>query len=193
MLNIKYFICASAGYEANADTGTPSAAVELEQYSLEGERLELPVSTQWTPGVELNRQNELDDIKIIPHPSTDRVEQIFSFNDYCNATSTSVATGADSAESVSGTHIGLLNVTRDRASFPPWHPFRSRLDFEIAEVIQSAQMKEPLIAKTISLIKQAAGDPASASKFTLTGLPEYKKVWDYARDIRCSNVRIFYS
>jgi len=95
LLNIGYLVCASAGYEADADTGTPSAAVDFEQYSLEGERLELPVSTQWTPGVDLNRQNELDDIKIVPHPSTNRVEQIFSFNDYCNVTSTSVAnTGA---------------------------------------------------------------------------------------------------
>ena len=185
----------SAEYEAEADLGAPGAAVDFEQYSFEGERLELPVSTQRTPGVDLNRQNELDDIRIVPHPNTDRLEQIFSFNDYCGVTSESpsVASGADKVESVLGVHTGLLNITWEHASFPPWHPFRSRLDFEIAEVILSAQMKEPLIAKTISLIKQAVGNSSPASEFTFAGLPEYKKVWDHARDIRCSSVRIFSS
>ena len=188
-------ICTSAEYEAEADLGAPGTAVDFEQYSFEGEHLELPVSTQWTPGVNLNRQNELNDIRIVPHLNTDRLEQIFSFNDYCSVTSKSpsIASGADKVESVLGVHTGLLNITWEHASFPPWHPFQSRLDFEIAKVILSVQMKEPLIAKTISLIKQAVGNSAPASEFTFAGLPKYKKVWDYAQDIRCSSVCIFSS
>jgi len=76
--------------------------------------------------------------------------------------------------------------------FPPWHPFRKRLDFEIAKIIQAVHMKEKLVSRTISFIQQAVGDtPArrSSSDFTFSGLPDFQNVWDHAREIRTSKVR----
>ena len=71
--------------------------------------------------------------------------------------------------------------------YPCWHPFRTCLDFEIAELMHAAQMKERLGANLLSLFQQASGDNPS-SDFTFSGYTNLKKVWDHAREIRTSMV-----
>jgi len=130
----------------------------------------------------VNRQLQLDDIKITTHPSCNQSDVILSFEDYSSHNEVDIEKDCQSL------HDQAENrPTRINDKYPCWHPFRTRLDFEIAELMHAAQMKECLGANLLSLIQQASGDNLS-SDFTFSGYTDLKKVWDHAREIRTSMV-----
>lgn len=129
-----------------------------------------------------NRQLQLDDIKITTHPSCNRSDVILSFEDYSSYNESDIENNPQNLQDQAEDR-----PTRINDKYPCWHPFRTRLDFEIAELMHAAQMKERLGADLISLIQQASGDNLS-SDFTFSGYTDLKKVWDHAREIRTSMV-----
>ncbi|KAF8971925.1 hypothetical protein BDZ97DRAFT_1901552 [Flammula alnicola] len=108
---------------------------------------------------------EKNEIKIEYHPSSHKEPLYFSFYDYNPAADLGTSsTEADESE----TH----------AKNKPWHPFRSRLDFEVAELILDTHMNKKQTDALISLIKQCANDPDS---FTLSDSKDLSNVWQAAR------------
>jgi len=129
-----------------------------------------------------NCQLQLNDIKITTHPSCNQSDVILSFEDYSSYNESDIENNPQNLQDQAEDHPTQIND-----KYPCWHPFRTRLDFEIAELMHAAQMKEHLGADLISLIQQASGDNLS-SDFTFSGYTDLKKVWDHAREIRTSMV-----
>lgn len=112
-----------------------------------------------------------NDIKIEYHPSSKREPEIFHFEDY-----------------------KPYLPTDDPSNFPPpnsepWKPFRSRLDFELAEFMHNAHFNESQSAELISLIQKCVDDPKS---FTLTGIKDLKNCWEHARELKATTVSIWF-
>lgn len=116
---------------------------------------------------------ELDDIKIRTHPHSLKEVQVYSFIQY------SVIVNKHESDD--------LSSFADSIDRRPWRPFRTRLDFETAEVMLEAHMTAALRERNISCIIKAKGD-APASQFTVKDQIEMDKIWAQARDTRASSV-----
>lgn len=109
----------------------------------------------------------LDDIKTEYHPSSGLPPRIVPFAEY------------------------------DRARQPrpmppeqrPWEPFRSRLDFEIAEIALEAALNRSQLDRLIKLIHRVA-EKDEDDPFTILTAGEMKTMWDLASGKRTS-VRSF--
>lgn len=108
---------------------------------------------------------QLDDIKIEYHPKSGMREKVFRFHDYTDA--------------------------RPAPSHPPdpepWKPFRTRLDFEIADLLLDTRMNKKQSSRLLSLIHRCIKDPQS---FTLSDSDDLDKVWSHARAIKSSGVSV---
>ncbi|KAF4612582.1 hypothetical protein D9613_012725 [Agrocybe pediades] len=60
----------------------------------------------------------------------------------------------------------------------PWFPFRTRLDFELADFIQDAGLNAGQIEELLSWIEQCTKDPTS---YTLSGKKDLTNLWTLAR------------
>ena len=116
---------------------------------------------------------EQDDIKVVYHSSTGIPEQLYHFDDYNGAEATYPVNPVSSSQ----------NGIQER----PWRPFRTKLDFEIAEVMLDAHMNAAQTQRMLSLITEAVLDPES---FTLKSLKDLSNIWDIARETRTDMVSI---
>lgn len=60
---------------------------------------------------------------------------------------------------------------------PPWSPFRSRLDFEVASLALDAALKKEHIETLVSLFKRCSLDP---HQFTIQNAADIDNIWDLA-------------
>jgi hypothetical protein len=148
----------------------------------DGEEASLHAATQHEQEVDVPIQMdpdddevEIDDIKVVHHPHSGITQRIFRFDDYC---------GAESFKTDEIKGCGLSGDDLER----PWRPFRTRLDFEIAEVMLDAHMNTPQTERMISLIHEAILHPDS---FTLANAGDLSAVWDVARETRTDKVVSF--
>lgn len=72
------------------------------------------------------------------------------------------------------------------ADSTPWSPFRSRLDFEVAELILDAHMNQSQTNILLNLIHRCIRDQKS---FTLSNFKDLSSIWDEARKMHMSQVR----
>ncbi len=111
------------------------------------------------PAPELNPNNmerEVDDIKVQYHPNSHCQDAYFRFAEYTSS--------LPKAES--------LPVDPE-----PWKPFRSRLDFEFAELMHETNMNTHHKEVLIQLVQKCIADP---KLFTLNNVKDLEKVWDAA-------------
>ena len=94
------------------------------------------------PERENNNDMGVDDIKMIHHPNARIEERVFAFDDYC---------GADSFRPEPSGVAPLSPQDLER----PWRPFRTKLDFEVAEVVLDAHMNTLQTEKLLALIHEA--------------------------------------
>ncbi|EDQ99267.1 uncharacterized protein LACBIDRAFT_335192 [Laccaria bicolor S238N-H82] len=104
----------------------------------------------------------LDDIKVEYHPQSGKPTHVYHFEDYTTSSE------------------GTANMPVDPE---PWRPFRSRLDFEIAELILNTHMNKSQTNQLLSLIHQCIQRP---SEFTLENSTDLECVWENARMARTS-------
>lgn len=69
---------------------------------------------------------------------------------------------------------GVRNV-EDNDQNEPWHPFNSRLDFELAELILETHLNKNQINSLLSLVKKCVENPSS---FTLENSKVLEATWD---------------
>ncbi|KAJ3509094.1 hypothetical protein NLJ89_g5404 [Agrocybe chaxingu] len=121
---------------------------------------------QQPPGVQDNPtipNLKRDDIKIEYHPKSGRhgAPTIHHFDEY-----------------VSANHSTCAAPTPDPE---PWKPFRTRLDFELAEFMQDARLNEEQIGDLLSLISRCIKSPES---LTISGADDLANVWKHARETK---------
>jgi len=116
------------------------------------------------------RAPEADDIKVQYHPGAGVLNpvQTFSFDEY-------KAVGEDQVNQEAPVE----------SAYPPWHPFPTRFDFELSEVMLDAHMNEGQISTLLVLVNNIA--PESTS-FTITNSTYLSKIWEFARGIHASQV-----
>jgi hypothetical protein len=68
----------------------------------------------------------------------------------------------------------------------PWRPFRTRLDFELAALLEDTNMNRKQKAAIIKLFKRGIAEP---SEFTIIDENDLAKTWDGARNAHLSRVR----
>jgi len=108
---------------------------------------------------------QLHDIKISYHPASKRLEQRFGINENMPSASVSASTGSQSSAA---------------APEAPWHPFRSRLDFEIAQLSLNAHLSKADTEHLLSIIRQCIETP---EQFTLSSHKDLSEYWDMARSM----------
>lgn len=111
-----------------------------------------------------NEAPQLHEIKISYHPASNRPEQRFRIN-----------------EDLPGASASARPQRPDQApAKAPWHPFRSQLDFEIAELSLNAHLSKADTESLLSIIRRCIKTP---EEFTLTGHKDLSDYWDLARSM----------
>jgi hypothetical protein len=101
---------------------------------------------------------ELDDIRVEYHPHSQIPSTIHAFSDFSRHRPTE-----DSVP---------RNAT-------PWEPFRTRLDFEIAEIALTAAMPKDLTNRFLDVIRRAV---STKEDFTLRNDDEIRSLWEMASE-----------
>jgi len=118
---------------------------------------------------------EVDDIKVVHHPNAGITERRFHFDDYCGAES--FKTPLDTSN-----YYSLDDLER------PWRPFRTRLDFDAAEIMLDTHMNSQQTERMLAVIHEAILKPES---FTLSNFKDLSNIWDFARETRTDKVSTF--
>ncbi|KAH6902842.1 hypothetical protein BKA70DRAFT_1111973 [Coprinopsis sp. MPI-PUGE-AT-0042] len=108
-----------------------------------------------------------DDIRIVHHPNSNIPERLYRFEEY--------------TESVEAFHNSI--DTSEPVTTTPWRPFRTRLDFEIAELVQDTNMSRRQRDSLIRLIKRCIAEP---EQFTLINEDDLQRTWDAAQKAHMS-------
>jgi hypothetical protein len=110
----------------------------------------------------VNPQN--DDIKIVYHPHCGKPSEIFHLEDF------------------NSNFSRPTNIPTDEN---PWRPFRTRIDFEIAELILATHMNKDQTTNFLKLLHKIAADPKC---FTIANKKELDNTWEGARSYHASGV-----
>ncbi|KAJ4463570.1 hypothetical protein C8J55DRAFT_443710, partial [Lentinula edodes] len=102
---------------------------------------------------------QLDDIKIEYHPNSGRKPVIVHFDDFGRSED-----------------VNKGSIPPNRT---PWHPWRSRMDFEVASLALDCHMNKQKTDKLINLIYRAA---RGLDAFTLKDHQEIQNTWDLAAE-----------
>ncbi|KAH7870089.1 uncharacterized protein C8R40DRAFT_1073545 [Lentinula edodes] len=124
---------------------------------------ETSTSMEWdnrTPILkELESEIQLDDIKIEYHPNSGWKPVIVHFDDFGRSKD--------------------VNKGSIPPNCTPWHPWRSRIDFEVASLALDCHMNKQKTDKLINLIYRAA---CGLDAFTLKDHQEIQNTWDLAAE-----------
>ncbi|KAJ7215097.1 hypothetical protein B0H12DRAFT_1205697 [Mycena haematopus] len=107
-------------------------------------------------GPALELQAHTPEIKRIFHPHSQRPVLFQSFVEY------TTSNAPDREELIDST---------------PWKPFRTRLDFEIAEFCELAMLNKEMTETLLSLLRRCGETP---EQYTITNYSELNKLWDLA-------------
>jgi len=130
-----------------------------------------------------NRVHNPDDIMISRHPSSGRdALEFLTFDDYC-----SFKFDSELGDGAAPDSDDIL-TSEPVKSKQPWKPFRTRSDFEVAEVMLSAHMNRKQIETTIQLFNRVKGTGPTDSDFTLVNHSDLSLIWDHARTTRATGV-----
>ena len=106
------------------------------------------------------------DIKVEYHPKAKKPAKIYCFESYNSAIP----------------DCEPENIAIDPE---PWKPFRTRLDFELAEFIIDAHLNVPQTKQLLSLIRTCTETP---NAFTIKDPKELSQTWEHARVMKASTV-----
>jgi len=130
-----------------------------------------------------DRVHNPDDIMISRHPSSGRdTPEFLPFDEYCSSKFDSESGDGPTSDSDD------ILLPESVKSKQPWKPFRTRLDFEVAEVMLSAHMNKRQTETTIQLFNRVKGTDRNDSDFTLVNYSDLSLIWDHARTTRASGV-----
>jgi len=113
-----------------------------------------------------------DDIKVEFHPHSGKPTQIFPFDDF-----TRLASHSDLVQ--------IQEENRPNTGRPPWHPFTTRTDFELAELMLDAHLNENQSSTLLKIVNSIA--PRS-KELTISTTQHLSSIWGFARGLQASQV-----
>lgn len=105
---------------------------------------------------------EQDDIRIEYHPSSQKSAVHMSLDDYLDLNPSA----------------NQENTDNNSQNHTPWHPFSSRLDFEIADLILDTHMNSKQTDGLLSLIQRCVENP---QQFSLHNSEHISNIWKAAK------------
>jgi len=114
-----------------------------------------------------------DDIKVEFHPHSGKPTQIFSFDNF-----TRLASHSDPV-------VQIQEENRPNTRRPPWHPFTTRTDFELAELMLDAHLNENQCNTLLKIVNSVA---PQSKELTISTTQHLSSTWDFARGLRASQV-----
>ncbi|KAF9545926.1 hypothetical protein CPC08DRAFT_823858 [Agrocybe pediades] len=140
----------------------------------------------------------VDSIKIVTHPNTKIADKIYSYTEFCvaqdDASQSIHAFRSTVAESIADASERGSPINKP-SDVIPWRPFRSRQDFELAELSLDTHMNNTQVNRLFNIIWSSIPEPAASNRSALapasdmitlrTGL-ELDRTWDLARKTRAS-------
>ena len=85
-------------------------------------------------------------------------------------------------------------MEHDSNKRPPWHPFPTRTDFELAEVMLDGHLNRGQIERILSIIWKAingsenSNDAIDSNRITIQNSADLNKIWDHALKARATGV-----
>lgn len=128
----------------------------------------------------VGESRRLNDIKITYHRADGRESKVLPLQDYLDLE----YYGSEEEQ-----HDEETPTPDPVNEFEPWHPFPTRLDFELAEVILDSHMNRRQTEKVISIVRELMPNPDDSDLFTIKNTADLFKMWDLAsrtRDIKVS-------
>ena len=113
------------------------------------------------------RESQLDDIRVEYTPSSHRDAEIFPFSDF--------------------SRIHFPEPTAPDPDRSPWYPFRTLLDFEVAELSLDAALNQEQSERLIKLMRRAHD---TRERFTLRSHSDLRRSWD-ASGTRLTPVSVY--
>lgn len=104
------------------------------------------------------RETQADDIRTEYHPSSNRPQSTVPFEDFGNYKVEPACAPSNSR---------------------PWHPWRTRTDFEIAALSLECSMNEDQTTKLMGILNRVV---SGRDKFTLKDYKEIQSTWDLAAE-----------
>jgi len=114
-----------------------------------------------------------DDIKVEFHPHSSKANQIFPFDDF-----TRLASHSDPV-------VQIQEENRPNTRQPPWHPFTTRTDFELAELMLDTHLNENQSNIVLKIVNSIAPQP---EKLTIVTMQHFSSTWEFAQGLRASQV-----
>ncbi len=122
------------------------------------------------------------------HPSAERQPDIYTFDYYCNAPELDTAELQDSDSESQAPRL----TNSDKR---PWHPFPTRTDFELAEVMLDGHLNKKQIERILSVfwtanpINHEINSQISDDRLTIQSAADLTHIWDHAIQTRITGVR----
>lgn len=117
---------------------------------------------------------------VIKHPKANEEPRVFSFEDYYDPLNDDDETATSANENTTSETPNTTTNIREENERLPWRPFRSRLDFELAELMQGANLNRGEIEILLGIINRIIDAP---SQFSITSFTDLTKAWTLARDV----------
>lgn len=128
---------------------------------------------------------------VVKHPKSQEAPRVYSFEDYYDPTDSDdcesdvnspISADENSASKANNTsESDTPNPNNSEAHDRlPWRPFRSRLDFELAEHMQGTNLNKGEIEALLGIINRIIETP---HQFTITNFADLTKAWTLARNI----------
>lgn len=137
-----------------------------------GETSRPSVRQAFIEAINLEPQVNIDHVSIQFHPSTKKLPKTVPIKNYAPLTYHNTKAS---------------DVPPPKVDPKPWAPFRTRLDFEVAELALSAHMNREQTNTLLSLLERCASDP---KELTFRSATDMEKVWEAARTCHATSVSL---
>jgi hypothetical protein len=144
----------------------------------------LPLAPEETAEEQLHHTPRVDNIKIVPHPRNAgrKRTQYCSYESYTTQLPKQKRKRVDQdTDQAPSTGENVPSTEQDDSYGPdfPWTPFNSRIDFEFAQLMQSANLNESKINEFITMVFKILAAPR---QFSLLDARQVKETWKSATD-----------
>ena len=130
----------------------------------------------------------LNEIQIETHPNSKLPIKIYSFDEYAEVSDKEARDGPSNSNTDSNESVQLPS-TMNLDRITPWHPFKTREDFEFAELALETHMNQRQIERLIEIIRKAAPENSQhLSPFSIHSYTDLSKLWEFARKTRARGV-----
>lgn len=134
---------------------------------------------------QLGREPITDDIRVEPHPrnAAGLKTRYFAYEEYSSEMPEPATTNSSSGKE----ETGIPDPSPSDSKRPPWSPFRTRIDFEFAELMESIHPNARTLDAVVKLVRKIIKNP---SEFTFVDGKHITRTWESATKAHGNGVSI---